>query len=95
MADLLLLAALVWVESDLQGRISYATRVLGYSVSFSYAPFTQYFTMFSSKVRLTSPPTLDWIHVLAVVLVLLNAWAAYTFLTSRRGNFVKAPAASV
>lgn len=53
-----------------------------YAPSFSYGILIQYFTMTGNGVSLTSPPTLDWFQVIAVVLVMVNAWHFYS-------NYVK------
>ena len=53
-----------------------------YTPSFRYGPFVQYFTMTGNGVTLTSPPTLDWFQVIALLLVVVNAWYFYS-------NYVK------
>jgi hypothetical protein len=88
-ADVVLLIALYYVIQDLQWRTSYATSphanaLHGYSPSFAYNLFTRIFTMSGSGLSLTSPPTLDWVQVLAVALLAINAWYAYVTLTKRR-----------
>ena len=93
--DAHLLVSLGYVLSDLQWRVAYAATSVGhergYAPSFMYSVFTQVFTLKgpSGSLALTSPPTLDWVQVLAVLLVLLNGWWLYTSLSSRR----KAPTA--
>jgi hypothetical protein len=93
-ADLVLLAALLWVLQDLQWRTWYAASphagTTGYTPSFSYSVLTQFFTMAGSGVSLTSPPTLDWVQFLAYVLVALNAWFAYQILRHRRAQPLRA-----
>ena len=80
--DALLLVALFYVSSDMAWRTAYAMtphgHTSGYSVSFSYSLFTQIFTMSAGGATLASPPTLDWIQVLGVAIVLLNGWYLYT-----------------
>ena len=89
-ADLVLLAALLWVLQDLQWRTGYAASphagTTGYIPSFSYSVLTQFFNMAGNGVSLTSPPTLDWVQFLVYVLVALNAWFAYQTLRHRRAQ---------
>lgn len=75
------LALTILRELDLRGRFLYiSTRV---------SP-TQLFTMDGATSgqnlgqHLVSPPTLDWLQVLALALVVINVWFAYSSLTSRR-----------
>ena len=77
------------VIRDQETRAAYAASLhdacaglCSYTPSFSYGAFTQYFTMSGNGVTLTSPPTLDWFQVIAVVLVVINAWYLYS-------NYVK------
>ena len=91
LADTVLLFALYSVFQDLQWRTGYAASLhsacpqfCSYSPSFSYNLLTQFFTLARSGVRLTSPPTLDWVQLLAYFLVALNAWYAYKTLKLRR-----------
>jgi hypothetical protein len=89
-ADTVLLITLYYVIQDLQWRTSFAasphaSALHGYSPSFGYNLFTRIFTMSGGGLPLTSPPTLDWVQVLALVLVAINAWYAYVTLTRRRG----------
>jgi hypothetical protein len=88
MVDIVLVFAAYEVLHDLQWRTGYATSshagTLGYSPSFSYSLLIQFFTMAGNGVRLTSPPTIDWVQLLAYVLVVLNAWYAYKTLKSRK-----------
>ncbi len=91
LADIVLLFALYSALEDLQWRTGYAASLhsacpqfCSYSPSFSYSLLTQFFTLAGNRVRLTSPPTLDWVQLLAYVLVALNAWYAYKTLKSRK-----------
>lgn len=91
LADIVLLFALYSVFKDLQWRTGYGASLhsacplsCSYSPSFSYSLLIQFFTLAGNGVRLTSPPTLDWVQLLAYVLVVLNAWYAYQTLKSRR-----------
>jgi hypothetical protein len=90
LADIVLLFALYSVFVDLQWRTGYAASVhsacpqfCSYSPSFGYSLLTQFFTLAGNGVRLTSPPTLDWVQLVVYVLVVLNAWYAYKTLKSR------------
>ena len=42
--------------------------------------------MAGSTVSLTSPPTLDWIQLLVLVLVAVNGWFAYRAYRSRKSS---------
>jgi hypothetical protein len=84
LADVLMLVALLLVEQDLAWRTAYAAsfhsacpQSCGYSPSFSYGILTQFFAMSGNHVVLTSPPTLDWVQVLAYALIVVNVWFAY------------------
>ncbi len=109
-ADALLLVALYYVVLDLDWRTSYAAslhtacpNLCGYTPSFSYSFLTRLFTMAgnpalrsSASVRLTSPPTLNWVQVLSVILVAVNAWFVYVALwKGRRSTGMSRPSESV
>ena len=90
-ADVVLLAAGFWVLQDLQWRTGFASSlhdacspICRYSPSFSYSVLTRFFTMAGNGVSLTSPPTLDWVQLIACLLVIVNAWFIYDALNSRR-----------
>jgi hypothetical protein len=93
--DIVLLAAEFYVMQDLQWRSSYAAGTLRYSSSFSYSVLTQFFTMTSNTLRLTSPPTLDWVQTLAYAFVVVNIWFAYVAVKSRRSRPPKVAPAQV
>lgn len=42
--------------------------------SYFYSLLTRYFSMRNGTMLLMSPPTLDWIQVFVVVLVMVNVW---------------------
>ncbi|MDG7011389.1 MAG: hypothetical protein JRN57_04645 [Nitrososphaerota archaeon] len=90
--DAVLLVALFYVLGDIQWRAAYAgsahARTTGYAVSISYSLFTKVFTMAGNGVTLASPLTLDWVQVLAGVLVAANAWLLYNMYVgrTRRGH---------
>lgn len=96
-ADLLLLTALYFVLQDLSWRTHYAASphnacggVCAYTPSFSYGFLTRIFTMTGNNAQLVSPPTVDWVQVLVVLLVAINAWFAYVTLKPRlRGGASK------
>lgn len=71
-ADAVLLIALFLVLQDLGWRSAYAT-AKGLSPSFGYSPLIQVFTLGGGSVPLQSPLTLDWVQVIAVLLVAVNA----------------------
>jgi hypothetical protein len=91
--DLLVLLALYYVLQDLQWRTNYAAsphaacgKICEYSPSFGYSFLTRFFTMAGNGVSLTSPPTLDWVQLLALVLIAANGWFIYDVLRSRRSR---------
>jgi hypothetical protein len=75
LADAVLLFALYLVLLDFQWKVDYAASNGMQNPSFSYSILTRGFSMFDPRVNMTlaSPPTLDLIQVLLVVLVVLNA----------------------
>jgi len=89
--DAILLIAEFYVIQDLQWRTAYAASLHGacaafcrYSPSFSYSFLVRFFTMSGNGASLTSPPTLDWVQLLAYVLFAVNVWFAYTVIAKRR-----------
>ena len=91
-ADAILLIAEFYVIQDLDWRTAYAASLHGacspnfcsYTPSFSYNFLIRIFTMSGNRVSLTSPPTLDWVQLLAYILVAINVWFAYTILAKRK-----------
>jgi len=90
-ADVLLITGLYYVLLDLQWRSAYASSLhyacegpCSYTASFSRSILTQFFTMSGNNSSLTSPPTLDWVQLLVLALVLINVWYGYSFLFERR-----------
>lgn len=87
------------VARDQEARAAYAASLhdacaglCSYTPSFSYGLFTQYFTMSGNGVTLTSPPTLDWFQVIAVVLIAINGWYFYTtYMSGRRSDATYSP----
>jgi hypothetical protein len=91
MADVILLASLFYVILDLQSRAAFAAsphnvcgHLCSYTPSFSYNLLTQFFTMTGNGQQLVSPPTLDWVQLLSLALVVVNVWLAYAFFAKRR-----------
>ena len=87
LADIILVAAVFWVFGDLQWRTAFAASAhspatWGAPYS-SYAFLTQFFTIVRNGVSLTSPPTLDWVQLIVVVLVVINGWLAYHVFRAR------------
>jgi len=54
--------------------------------SFSYSLFTRFFSMRNNTMLLTSPPTLDWIQVIAAILVLVNVWYLLRIIARRKSS---------
>ena len=87
--DFVLLVLLYYVLQDLAWRAYYAgtPHVPGspYTPSFSYSILIRYFTMAGgNNLNLTSPPTLDWVQLLVLILVAVNGWFAYHAYRSHR-----------
>lgn len=90
-ADVVLLGTLFFVLQDLQWREAFAAsphnacpQLCSYSPSFSYNLLTRFFTMVGNGQSLVSPPTLDWVQLLALALVVVNVLFAYAALAERR-----------
>ncbi len=84
--DSVLLVTEYLVLQDVLWRSAYASSE-GLSPSYSYSLLTQFFTMAGRSLVLESPPTLDWVLVLLVVLVILNLWYSIVAIRRwRRGN---------
>ena len=92
-ADAVLLVALYYVFQDLGWRTSFAASLhsacpsaCGYTPSFSYGILTRVCTMSGHGVILNSAITLDWVQVLSLVLIAVNAWFIYdSFWKGRMG----------
>jgi len=91
LVDVVLLAGEYLALQDLGWRSAYAASPhsacltpCGYSASFGYNLLTRFFTMAGHGVSLTSPPTLDWVQLLAFALLAVNAWFAYGVFRSRK-----------
>ncbi len=82
-ADAAILGAEFLILQDLQWRATYASSKLGFAPSYMYSVLTHIFTMGKSTGFLESPPTLDWVQFLVVVLLALNVWYAYRSLVSK------------
>jgi len=96
LADAVLLTGLYLVVKDLEWRSSYAASAhnacegpCSYTPSLSHSILTQFFTMTGNGVSLTSPPTLDWVQLLVVILVVVNVWYGYSFLETRKAAKAK------
>ena len=98
--DAVLVALAYLVVQDQAVRAGYAAsmhtacaNLCSYTPSFSYGILIQYFTMTGNGVSLTSPPTLDWFQVIAVLLVIVNAWHFYSnYVKGRRASKSDPPA---
>ncbi len=89
--DLVVVIALYFVLSDLSWRSYYAMSphdacggLCSYTPSFGYSILARFFTMAGNGTSLTSPPTLDWVQVIAVALLLVNGYYLYLVLHSRK-----------
>ena len=87
--DALCLVSLALVLQDLAGRTAYAASShaaapSGYVPTFSYYILTRTFTMSGGALALVSPPTLDWIQLLALILVVVNGWYFYGLWTKSK-----------
>ncbi len=82
LADIVLLVSAYFVLKDLQWRGSYASQQ-GFTPSYFYSLLTQFFSVTGRGLVLQSPPTLDWVQLTAVVLVVLNVWYLYGIMTRR------------
>lgn len=93
LSDALLLLALYFVLLDLGRRVAYAASphtacpsLCGYKPSFTYTFFTQFFTMSGNGVSLTSPPTLDWVQVITLIIIIVNGWFFYDLYRRRKAD---------
>jgi len=90
--DAVLLLAEFVIIQDVQNRIQCALGSTLYgqacmvrgSPSFSYSLLTRSFSMVVGGRYVQSPPTLDWVQLIAYVLVAINVWFAYTTLANRK-----------
>jgi hypothetical protein len=90
-ADLIMASAVLLVLQDVQMRIDcslpgcdpYVTRA---SPGFAYSVLTKSFSVVVGGRTLQSPPTLDWVQLLVVALVALNAWYGYRAMRPRGRN---------
>lgn len=97
-ADIVLLAALYYVLQDFAWRTYYAgiphgSTATGYAPSFSYSFLIRIFTMSGSGTVLTSPPMLDMVQILAIILASINGWYAYKIFASWRARPAANPSA--
>jgi len=76
--DVVLLVAGSLIQQDVLWRSAYASSALGYSPSVSYSVLTKFFTMAGRGTSLESPATLDWVQAIAIVLLIVNFWYAYS-----------------
>jgi len=90
--DAVLLLATFEIIQDVQNRIQCALGsslygqgcMLRSSPSFSYSLLTKSFSMVVGGTRLQSPPTLDWVQLIAYILVAINVWFGYTVYARRK-----------
>ena len=91
LVDAVLLVAAFYVLENLQTRSVFAATTrdvcggpCSYAPSYSYGVFTRFFTMTGNGVRLVSPPTLDWVQLLSLALVVVNVWFVYAVVKRMR-----------
>lgn len=98
LADAILLYALYYVFMDLQWRTSYAAtphgHTTGYVASFAYSFFVRVFTMSGGGTALTSPPSLDWVQVVGLLLAVANGWYLYSRFSHWKRPYRPAPASA-
>ena len=95
--DAVLLLAVFEIVQDVQNRLQCALGstlygqvcLLRSSPSFSYSVLTQSFSMVVGGTRVQSPPTVDWVQLIAYLLVAVNVWFGYTVYARR--NAPKGP----
>lgn len=90
--DAVMLLAEFEIIQDVQNRVQCAlgsslygqSCMLRSSPSFSYSLLTRSFSMVVGGMRLQSPPTIDWVQLIAYVLVAVNVWFGYTVYVRRK-----------
>jgi hypothetical protein len=82
--DAVLLVAGLLTQQDVLWRSAYASSVLGYSPSVSYSVLTKFFLMAGRGTSLNSPPTIDWVQIVAVVLLIVNFSYVYSVIRGRK-----------
>ncbi|MDA4124613.1 MAG: hypothetical protein OK438_04080 [Thaumarchaeota archaeon] len=82
--DAVLLLSAYLVLQDLAWRSGYASQN-GFTPSYLYSVLTQSFSMTGKGLALQTPLTLDWVQIIAVLLVVVNVWYLYGIVT-RRSN---------
>lgn len=88
-ADLALLTLAFLVIQNLQSRAAYAATPRAACESlcssyFSHGILTQFLSLTENGGTLVSPPSLDWLQVLSLALVVVNVWFVYRFYVNRR-----------
>jgi hypothetical protein len=76
LVDVVLLVFAYYVQEDLDWRSSYAA-FRGYSPTTHYSLLIRTFQMVGGGVPLQSPPTLDWIQVVILILIVVNVSYLY------------------
>ena len=95
--DAILLLAEFEIIQDLQNRIQCALGSTLYaqacmarsSPTFSYSLLTRSFSMVVGGMYVQSPPTIDWVQLIAYVLVAINVWFGYTVYARSRAPKVE------
>ena len=92
--DIAILAGVYGILADDQWKSTYAKTGIGGLPSFNYGFLTQTFSIQLTGKTLTSPPTLSWLEVLAILLVVSNGLFVYRTIRRRRKEHAEAPPAS-
>ncbi|HYC11427.1 MAG TPA: hypothetical protein VEC02_02045 [Nitrososphaerales archaeon] len=95
--DVILIILAILVVEDLRWRVTYAASphlacispqgnpmICSFSPSYSVWPLVQSFTMNGNGERLVSPPTLSWIQVIVIALVVVNVWLVWRGRSQRK-----------
>lgn len=89
-ANVILLVLLYWVTLDQAARSAYAAHE-GLAFQIFHSVLSQTSTLWSSSGPLQSPPTLDWIQLLAIAILAFDALVVYGALARRRSARTPAP----
>lgn len=81
--DAALLACLYLVLQDLDSRLAYAESE-GFKAYFEYSILIRWSVLSKGNTVLKSPPALDWVQVISLILILVNASFVYSSVRRRR-----------
>ncbi|MDV3293546.1 MAG: hypothetical protein LYZ70_04685 [Nitrososphaerales archaeon] len=88
--NMILILFLYWVIFDQAERIAYASRQ-GLAFQILHSVLIQTSALFSPSGPLRSPPALDWVQLIVIAIVGLDALVAYGALARRRRARTPAP----